>query len=137
MRDSLSLSILAFAGLGFWAQPMLAGELPSLPSGLAPQLLEEFVEVKPDGLFTYARFRFVAPEIGEADGLEYESLADDFLVLCEQYALPKLSDQPEPIDRVIISYSDRALEFGLSDPDATQYFEQFTLEDGACIWEQF
>ena len=137
MRDTLSFSVLAFAGLGLWAQPKLAAELPNLPSGLVPQLLEEFVEVKPDGIFTYARFRFVAPELSDNASLDYEALADDFLVLCEQYALPKLSDQPEPIDRVIISFSDRAIEFGLSDPDAIQFFEQFTLKSGACIWEQF
>jgi hypothetical protein len=137
MRKLLSLSALAFAGLGLVAQPLPAAELPSLPSGLTPQLLEAFVEVKPDGELTYARFRFVVPEIGQGGAPDYEVLVQDFSVLCAQYALPQLSEQPQPIDRIVISYSDRAVEFGQSDPEATQFFELYSLKDGACIWEQY
>ena len=137
MRKLLSLSALALAGLGLVALPLPAAELPSLPSGLAPQLLEAFVEVKPDGEMTYARFRFVVPEIGQEGAPNYDVLAQDFSVLCTHYALPQLSEQPEPIDRIVVSYSDRAVEFGQSDPEATQFFELFSLKDGACIWEQY
>ncbi|WP_298803754.1 DUF6497 family protein [uncultured Lentibacter sp.] len=137
MRKLLSLSALACAGLGLLALPLRATDLPQLPSGLVPQLLEAFVEVKPDGALTYARFRFVVPEIGQAGGADYEGLAQDFSVLCAQYALPRLADQAQRIERIVISYSDRAVEFGQSDPEATQFFEVFSLKDGACIWEEY
>ncbi|MCV2891583.1 DUF6497 family protein [Lentibacter sp. XHP0401] len=129
--------LLGCIGLAFAGLPAGAQGLPSLPSGLAPVLLEEFIEVKPDGMFTYARFRFVAPEIGQSGAQDYEALVEDFMMLCQDYAVPRLVGNPEHIDRVIISYADRALEFGVSDADATQYFEQFTLQNDICIWEQF
>lgn len=115
----------------------LADALPRLPSGLSPVLLEEFIEVKPDGLFTYARFRFVEPAIGAEGAPDYEVLAEDFLALCQGYALERLEGSDEKVDRVVISYSDRPIEFGESDPDVTQYFEQFSIENGNCLWEQF
>ncbi|MDH5531341.1 MAG: DUF6497 family protein, partial [Paracoccaceae bacterium] len=33
--------------------------------------------------------------------------------------------------------SDRVVPFGESDPEATQYFEAFSIADGTCIWEAF
>jgi len=40
-------------------------------------------------------------------------------------------------DQIIIVLSDREVEFGVADPDATQYFEAYRPEDGACFWEGF
>ncbi|WP_439109416.1 DUF6497 family protein [Lentibacter sp.] len=135
MRASFS-SLLA-TGLALSGLPAAGQSLPSLPSGLSPELLEEFVEVKPDGMFTYARFRFVVPELGQEAGQGFDALVDDFMTLCQDYAVPRLQGNPETIDRVMISYSDKPLEFGVSDAGVVQYFEQFTLQDGVCIWEQF
>lgn len=133
MRAPIAYGVCLAAAAG----AVSAGELPKLPSGLEPELMEAFVDVKPDGVFTYARFRFLAPQIGAEGAPALGTLAEDFMVLCRDYALARLADGEEEIDRVVISYSDRPLEFGVSDPDAVQFFEQFSITDGACNWEQF
>lgn len=131
----LSFSVLAAcAGLGSGA---LASDLPRLPSGLAPELMEMFLDVKPDGRHTYARFRFVAPALGGAGAPDYDVLAEDFMLICREYVLPRVQNTTEPVDRIVISYSDRPVEFGMTDPDAKQFFEQFSIKNGDCIWEQF
>lgn len=135
MKHAILALALAAGALGLPASA--GGALPELPSGLEPELIEEFIEIKPDGLFTYARFRFLALEIGGAEAPDYEALADDFMTLCRGYALARLAGNAEPIDRIVISYSDRPLGFGEADPEAVQFFEQFTLENGDCQWEQF
>ncbi len=111
--------------------------VPVVPSGLSPQLFEQLLDVKPDGMFTYARFRFLVPELAQGKVPGFDVLAEDFAVLCSQYALPLVANSTDPVDRIVISYSDREVEFGASDPDARQFFEQFTLKDGTCIWENF
>ena len=129
------LFALMFTGQGGLAQASEAA--PAVPSGLTPQLFEQFLEVKPDGLFTYARFRFLVPELAQGKVPAFDVLAEDFAVLCRDYALPLVANSDDPVDRIVISYSDRAVEFGASDPDARQFFEQFSLKDGTCIWENF
>ena len=111
--------------------------VPPLPSGIAAELQELVLDVKPDGQFDYARFRFVAPGIAGADAPDFETRAKDMDFLCQSYAWPYLSDKPQIFDRIVISLSDRATEFGVADPDATQFFEVYRIEDGACIWEEF
>ena len=39
--------------------------------------------------------------------------------------------------QVIISLSDRAVVFGEPAPEATQFFEAYTVTDGRCQWEPF
>ena len=125
------------ACLALAAGAVSAGELPRLPSGLEPELMEAFIDVKPDGMLTYARFRFLEPAIGAEGAPEHGALAEDFMVLCSEYALERLAGSDRQIDRVVISYSDRPVEFGVPDPEATQFFEQFSISDGICTWEQF
>ena len=36
---------------------------------------------------------------------------------------------------IVISLADRVTEFGVSDPEATQFFEAFRLSNDTCIWE--
>jgi hypothetical protein len=64
-------------------------------------------------------------------------LEGDFQVLCEEFALINVAAQPAAVDRIVISLSDREIEFGYADPDATQYFEAFRVENATCIWEFF
>lgn len=104
-----------------------------VPSGQALEFQESFYE-RQEGGELWARFRFIAPAIGE--NMAYADVADDFMVLCEKYALPSLADQDTP-DQIIISLADRATEFGVTNREATQYFEAFRLKDAACIWEGF
>jgi hypothetical protein len=36
-----------------------------------------------------------------------------------------------------VSFADRAVEFGVSDPEATQYFEVFSINGSTCSREIF
>ena len=74
--------------------------VPPLPSGIAAELQELVLDVKPDGQFDYARFRFVAPGIAGADAPDFETRAKDMDFLCQAYAWPYLSDKPQIFDRM-------------------------------------
>lgn len=104
-----------------------------LPSGLAVSL-QEMLWDRPGGGLVY-RFRFVAPEF--TDAMPFETLMADLEHLCSTYALQRLADiGPQP-GRIIISLADKPSKFGEFDPDVTQVFEAYTIEDGVCIWEMF
>ncbi|MEM6728661.1 MAG: DUF6497 family protein, partial [Pseudomonadota bacterium] len=104
-----------------------------LPSGHETTFLDSFYEAQADGAL-WARFRFVMPAIGQ--GVDYADVADDFLTLCENYALPSLAGQDIP-DQIIITLADRPTEFGVATPDATQFFEAFQPSGASCIWDSF
>ncbi|MGR3490773.1 MAG: DUF6497 family protein [Shimia sp.] len=36
-----------------------------------------------------------------------------------------------------MSLASEPIEFGLTDPNITQFFEAFTVEDGHCVWDLF
>jgi len=113
----------------------LGAEDLGLPSGLMPELHEVLIdEVNAE---SWARFRLLAPEIARArpEAPDYFALEADFPLLCRALALPYLTEYALSPDKIAISLSDRVVEFGTTDPDATQYFELFRLENGDCIWE--
>lgn len=137
-RDRLCLvSCLAVLALCSAAAAAAETALPAVPSGLALRFQEQRLDVKPDGMHTYARFRFVAPAIGQAGGPGYSELAADFQVLCDAYALPIARGSTPPPDRIVISIADRETEMGVAAPEATQFFELFRPETGRCIWEEY
>lgn len=104
----------------------------SVPSG---QVIELY-EVVEDG--ETVRFRFLAPEIARDTGdFSYADVVEDFASLCAKVALPWLSERTFEPKQVVISMSDRKTDFGVADPGATQFFEAFSVMDGACIWEVF
>lgn len=108
-----------------------------VPSGQPVALQDVIWNVPgPDGLAV--RFRFVAPQIARDSGsVPYEVAAEDILHLCQTYALPRLTEfGPQPT-QIIISMSDQPVPFGETVPQATQFFEAFTHQDGICIWEIF
>ena len=101
----------------------------------------EFVEVIQDTAGPAGatqRFRFLAPEISRSgDGVDFAKAAPDMEFLCTHFALPRLpADGPAPA-QIIVSLSDRPVAFGEVAPGATQFFEAYRIEDGACIWEEF
>ncbi|THH35804.1 hypothetical protein E4Z66_12025 [Aliishimia ponticola] len=108
-----------------------------LPSGVSADLQEVLIDTV--GSETWIRFRFIAPKIArDSDSApDFAMLEPDFSHLCVNLAVPYLQNYELEPDKVVISMSDRAVKFGLSDPDATQYFEQFRVEKGDCIWEGF
>ncbi len=114
------------------ASPLLAG--PALPSGMEAELLEGFVEVQPDGE-RWARFRYIMPAL--SGGAGYDSVQQDFAVLCDAAALPMLDAAAEEVSLVVVSLMDKPLEFGQSDPETIQFFEVFTIRDDRCIWEEY
>lgn len=105
-----------------------------VPSG-QPVTFQEMIWDQPGGGLTY-RFRFVAPEIG-AEGRKYEDVEIDMHHLCQTYAIPRLAQTGPQPSQIVISFSQQATEFGIPDPDITQFFEAYRIENGACILEFF
>lgn len=128
-----------FAVLALWASAAAAQQDEAkeerlvLPSGLEAQL-QEMLWNEPGNGLVY-RFRFVAPGLtGQED---FETMMTDLEYLCNSYAVPRLSNiGPQP-RQIVISVADRESEFGVIDPDVTQVFEAYRLDQGGCIWEMF
>ncbi len=107
----------------------------AVPSG-QPVTLEDVIwnEAGPEGLTL--RFRFIAPQIAREGGsVDFETAVEDMKALCDSFAVPRLSDLGPQPQQIIISMSDVPVPFGEAAPEATQFFEAFSLQDGACIWE--
>ena len=131
MRGGLIAAILL-------ASPAFGQELVPVPSGQPVTFLDAiWNEPGPAGLT--ARFRFVAPQIAQQGGtVDFDTASADMEDLCNTYALPRIETTtgPRPA-QVVISLSDRPVEFGVISPDATQFFEAYSIVDGACVWEAF
>jgi len=121
---------LALGGVG------MATEEPPLdvPSGQIIRFSDSVVDAPGTGLVY--RFRFVAPEIGDG-GVDFDTAAQDMEHLCNTYALPRVPNQGPRPSQIIISLSDRFVDFGTADPEATQYFEAYAVVDEACVWEVY
>ncbi|MDJ0825520.1 MAG: DUF6497 family protein [Rhodobacter sp.] len=113
-----------------------AAQTVAVPSGQTVTLTEVIRDVPGPGGIAY-RYRFVAPGIARnGGGIDATTAAADIDALCRDVVLPDLAGGVRP-DQVIISLSDRPVPFGQPAPDATQFFESYRIEDGACIWEEF
>lgn len=110
------------------AAPALAQDLP--PSGVMPALFDLILEPE----IGLARVRFLRADLA---ALGQPAVADDFLWLCENVALPELRAEGWEAALVVISLHDREVPFGATDPAATQYFEGYRIEGDSCIWEPF
>lgn len=124
------------AGLAaFGAQAQ--AQVVELPSGLTPSLSEVLVDQVGDE--TWLRFRFVAEALDpQADAsVEFAAIEGDFALICADLALPYAAKHALQADKIVVSVADRFVEYGKTDPAATQYFEQFRITDGDCIWEGF
>ncbi|GGW36096.1 hypothetical protein GCM10011452_25680 [Gemmobacter lanyuensis] len=109
----------------------------AVPSGQAVTLQDVIWNAAgPNGLTL--RFRFLAPQIArEAGDVDFETASADMLALCQSFALPRLAELGPQPQQIIISLADRVVPFGETSPDATQYFEAYSIENGTCIWEMF
>lgn len=106
----------------------LAAETITAPSGQSFILQEILTDSSPD----VVRLRFIAPAIARDGGAaDADTTLADMAALCDNFALPQLTDKPLPAE-IIISAADRELEFGATAPEATQYFAAFTIRDGVC-----
>ncbi|MEX0280531.1 MAG: DUF6497 family protein [Arenibacterium sp.] len=122
-------------GLVLIAQPVAAQKV-DVPSGQKVELQEVLLDSLAGE--PYARFRFVAPGISRVNGrISHDVAVIDIEALCDDFALPYLTDNNIDVARIVVSMADRVLEFGASDPDATQFFDSFRPESGRCIWEEY
>ncbi len=117
--------------------PLSAVAAPiEVPSGQPVTFFEVIWEA--EGEMNTYRFRYIAPQIARDGGsIGFETAEQDIKHLCETSALPALIEQNRPVDRIVISVSDREVMFGKPDPEATQFFEVYSLDGAACIWEGF
>jgi hypothetical protein len=104
-----------------------------LPSGFRHSLFETREDTTPDGK-RVLRLRYVDPNLTSDD---HQRVAEDFAALCARDALPKQAAADMAFDQAVISLANKKSEFGVFNPDVTQYFEAFTLENDRCIWEAF
>lgn len=121
------------------AAPPVSGEgiAVVVPSGQSVTFLDVVMNAPgPEGLA--ARFRFLAPAIARKGGtVDYATASADMADLCQSFALPRIANLGPMPSQIIISFSDRAVPFGQSAPEATQFFEAYTIEGEVCIWEAF
>ncbi|MDP4032211.1 MAG: DUF6497 family protein [Pseudorhodobacter sp.] len=111
--------------------------LIAVPSG-QPVTLQDVVWNAPGLAGLTLRFRFLAPQIARVGGsIDFDTAVADMQALCNSYALPRLADMGPVPAQIIISLSDIAVPFGMAMPEATQFFEAFSVQDGVCIWEVF
>ena len=104
------------------------------PSGLVLSLQE--VRWEPET--RQARLRFVAPDLGGPEPMQFSEVAGDFLWLCETWGVPALEQNGLDGAGLVISIADRDVEFGVMDADAVQFFEGYSVgDDGACNWEPY
>ncbi|WP_334312507.1 DUF6497 family protein [Leisingera sp. SS27] len=125
--------------LVFWTLTAAAADAVLVPSGQPVTLSEVLLDDAPGQPGeTWARFRFLAPQIARGTGtVSYEAAAPDMDHLCGSIALPYLAEHGLSAARVVISLSDRMVPFGAQDPEATQFFEAYRPEGAACMWEAF
>ena len=117
--------------------PLWAGELIDVPSGQEVTLLETVSNV-PGNNGPALRFRFLAPAIArDAGTIDADTAASDMDHLCNDFALKHLPEGGSKPTEIIISLSDRDVPLGEDNPDATQFFNSYRIEDGVCEWEMF
>ncbi|MCG7519257.1 DUF6497 family protein [Ruegeria sp. Ofav3-42] len=105
-----------------------------VPSGQPVHLSDVLLDNNPGEL--WVRFRFIAPKIGSTVGrIGYDVASADMEHLCQTLAVAYVAKHELDPARVVISLSDRPIEFGRASPDATQFFEAYRLEQSRCIWE--
>jgi hypothetical protein len=129
IRLSLCLAVLLAPGV--LPASASAQDMP-VPSGVPIRFVEVLLEPETG----FARFRFLAPNLGTA-GAERDVVSGDFAWLCERIALPALQDAGWSPQQIVISIADRDVPFGQTDPDAIQYFDGFSVSGDTCQWEPF
>ncbi len=111
------------------------GTLITVPSGQELRLQDVIIDAHgPNG--AALRFRFLAPQIAREGGnIVAETATTDMRALCDSFVLPRLAELDGDAPQIILSMSDVAVPFGEAAPEATQFFEAFSIKDGVCIWE--
>lgn len=110
----------------------------AVPSGQPVTLLEVNQQDGNQG-GSAIHVRFLAPEISRTGGrIVFSQAEEDMAVICQDYVLPHLSRITDTTpDQIVIVLADRWVEFGVSDKDATQFFEAYRPDNGVCVWDGF
>lgn len=123
----------AVFGLSIWSLPSIVAAL-DVPSGQPITLHEVLVDTVNSE--SWLRFRFIAPRISRETGdMSYSVAAPDMEHLCTAVALPYIAEYGLSGDLIVVSLADQETEFGETNPDVTQFFDAFRVENDACIWE--
>lgn len=72
----------------------------------------------------------------DAAPLRYEQVADLFDPLCADFLADLTAAEHVP-DQIVVSFSDRLMEFGETNTEAVQFFELYDVIDGNCVWRAF
>ena len=116
-----------------WAAPAAAQQI-AVPSGLEFTLHDVILEAD----VRVARFRFIVPSIAVTAGhKEFADVIDDLQYVCDSVIVPALHGNGWDSGDVVVSVSDRPVDFGVYDPEVIQFFQPFRMEADACIWEDF
>ena len=112
----------------------MAAQQISVPSGAEIALYDVILEADAQ----IARFRFVMPDIAVAGGHKaFADVVGDLQYVCDSVIVPALHGNGWSGGEVVVSVSDRPVDFGVYDPEVTQFFQPFRMEADACIWEDF
>jgi hypothetical protein len=129
-------ALVAGLALALPAAAQEAGARVEVPSGQEVRFFEARRDAGAAAGITW-RFRFVAPAISRDGGtVNFDTAAQDMEHLCNRFALPRLP-QGEAPGQIVIELADREVEFGQPAPEATRYFEAFSVQGGRCVWEGF
>ncbi len=112
-----------------------AAEQIAVPSGQRVTLIEVITDAPGSAGDTH-RYRFLAPGIARANPtVTREEIFADIGHLCSAFVIPALEDSDSTPNQIIISLSDQPVDFGAANPEITQFFEAYAIQDAACIWE--
>lgn len=108
-----------------------------VPSGQGVMLHDVILDMPSPDTGIY-RFRYLAPAIARTGGtMDFEASIGDMQHLCDTYALQNMAAPLPASVQVIVSFADRAVPFGDTNPEATQFFVAFSVKDGLCMLEPF
>jgi hypothetical protein len=137
MRRATVVRSLLAALAATLALPAQAEEEIELPSGHTVTF-HDVVWGEPGAAGLTVRFRFLDPDLSTRTNEEGMIIVtDDTAFLCESFALDRIANGGPRPKQIVISISDRPVEFGEPNPEATQVFEAYSYSDGTCIWDFF
>ncbi|WP_299962717.1 DUF6497 family protein [uncultured Roseobacter sp.] len=120
--------------VAIWAASVGSAWALDVPSGQPIHLHEVIADTV--GTEIWLRFRFIAPEIARDGGsVDFAMAEPDFEHLCHTVSLPYIAASDVSPDMAVITLLDRAIPFGTTDPETTQFVEVFRVSAGACVWE--
>ncbi len=131
-RSTFPIALLILVVLAACKEDKVKGAI-DVPSGREVTLIDVITTAKGPAGAT-ARFRFLVPGLTHADA---ETSVADMQALCESYALPRTDGTVPTPQQIVISLSSEVVPFGEAAPEVVQFFEAYSLEGGACLWQPF